>query len=224
MMRISSARCPTRLSPPFWINCLRSTRRGVRASVLSRRWAHLPWLIARPYISVFLFLPRRETTFEPSDLSRAIESLRKATRRFLASATTVECLALQFILTNKLIFSIRQLLGNAVDNGRVNSLVFDIMTQGKLKRTGKKMLQHAQRLTGFVRSSPDLFGLLTKLQLENLWLIDSDVAVPHGHMQATCAPAAPHNEWSWHSASDPCTAVGAQGPGSQKVLLLLKYK
>lgn len=81
---------------------LGSAREAVRLSVLSRRWAKLPYLLPEPEISITEFLPAETQLHELRDaqLSRATESFCQAVSSFTSTETKTRCLKLEFFLVH----------------------------------------------------------------------------------------------------------------------------
>uniref|UniRef100_A0A0D9V2B3 At1g61320/AtMIF1 LRR domain-containing protein n=1 Tax=Leersia perrieri TaxID=77586 RepID=A0A0D9V2B3_9ORYZ len=141
---------------------LEDTMDAVATTVLSRRYVQLPWQINRPHLSA------------SSSLLKALSPM----RRFMASIEAMECLTLDFFLTDEFVSAIQHLLSNAIDSGRIQALCFEIRTMlDGMEKTGEQMLEDTQRLLRFAGSSTNLFASLKKLHLKNLWLIDSDIEV-----------------------------------------------
>ncbi|GJM94081.1 hypothetical protein PR202_ga10695 [Eleusine coracana subsp. coracana] len=156
---------------------LSSTREAIRASVLSRRWAKLPFQLPEPEISIMEFLPSDSQLYElrAAQLSRAMESFRGAVSTFTSrtgAQAKTRCLKIEFFLSD----GRTSILQRLADKNNVGALQFAIRTTvSKAECDEKLMFRYARHFHEFMAATSSTFPLLTRPELKNLWFGSDDL-------------------------------------------------
>ncbi|KAL6657456.1 hypothetical protein ACP70R_005236 [Stipagrostis hirtigluma subsp. patula] len=159
----------------------------MRASVLSTRWRHLPWLLTQHCIDIndFLHEPWADPTVD-DHIDKAMESLIQALRSMLAPTrrkSIIKRLCISFFITNGYSSEIGHLLNEAIENGLVKDVE---LTSGVERFPGhvsdEEMSRHADLVNSFFGNYPNISCCLTRLSLYNATFVGSDLH----HLLNTC--------------------------------------
>lgn len=98
---------------------------AMRASVVSKRWKHLPWLLTQLRINIkdFIHEPYADPTVD-GHIDKAMSSLTEAVKTMLAPTrkSIIKRLCISFFLTNRYSDEIGRLVSEAIENGVVKDL------------------------------------------------------------------------------------------------------
>ncbi|KAL6841870.1 hypothetical protein ACP4OV_028382 [Aristida adscensionis] len=153
---------------------------AVRTSVLSMRWKHLPRLLREITIDVKDFLPDPQPNpIEGEHMEKAMSSLAKATRSFLAtprSEGAIARLQLELYLINNYASDIGPLVSEAIDIGALKDLNLAILDETFIPDcTVDQMLQQACAVNDLFSAYPCVFHCLTRLSLYNVCFAEWDI-------------------------------------------------
>jgi hypothetical protein len=126
----------------------------------------------------FLSAPCTET-IEANDMEKAMVSLTKATRSFLADqqrGSTISSLHLKLYLINTFLCELGLLVGDAIESGFLKDLDLTILdATDPLDCSVEDMLQRVEEIDGFFCAYPSVLHCLTRLSLDNLGFIKVDM-------------------------------------------------
>ncbi|KAL6841852.1 hypothetical protein ACP4OV_028364 [Aristida adscensionis] len=145
---------------------------AARASILSKRWKHLPWLLRELTMDVKDFLPSpHPNPIEAEHMNKAMASLTKAARSFLVTPrgeSTISRLQLKLYLINNYSDAIGPLVSEAIDTGALKDLELGIVDEEPDDCTDEKMLRQARSVDGFFSAYPSVLHCLTRVALHNV--------------------------------------------------------
>ncbi|XP_066395427.1 uncharacterized protein [Miscanthus floridulus] len=153
---------------------------SVRASVLSTRWRHLPWLLGQLNIDMMDFFhePYADPTVD-DHIDKAMSSLTEAVRSMLSPScrkTIITRLCISLIVANSYSSEIGHLVNEVVENGMVKDIE---LTSGIERNLGAvsddEMVKHANGVNSFFGNYPNISCCLTRLLLFNATFAESDL-------------------------------------------------
>nr|CAB3463588.1 unnamed protein product [Digitaria exilis] len=152
---------------------------AIRASTLSKRWAHLPRLLSRLLIDVAHFLPRDANKRATCTVDQIMTAYTSTVRRLLPSSTSsnhraiIKQLQLSFYLTDPYVCSIGHAVGDVMELG--NTICLEFTTWADMHRPSyDQTILFGERFMSFFRACPTAFRWLTRLILDNITFRDSD--------------------------------------------------
>lgn len=164
---------------------------AARASILSKQWRNLPWLLPELNLHVMDFLRPDDHVDVAQQMDQAMASLTKAARSFLAHAhikhDTVARLSLKLYLTGNYKHDIGPLVSGAIENGMVKELDLAIVDK-KEHCKFKDRIQRAQDVEEFFSEYPSIIRCLTRLHLKNLRFAKWDIS----HLLLDCCKQLQH--------------------------------
>jgi hypothetical protein len=156
----------------------------VRASALSRRWTHIPRLLADLAIDVAHFMPRHDDgDLSPDTVDQAMAAYAYTARRLLAprAERTIRSITLRFYLAAEPhhLHSVGCAVADAVDGAGTELPEFDILTEQD-PGTGRAPTRHQKslfrrRFVLFRDACPVAFSRLTRLTLQNIDFTGGDL-------------------------------------------------
>ncbi|KAL6841850.1 hypothetical protein ACP4OV_028362 [Aristida adscensionis] len=161
---------------------------AMRASVLSTRWRHLPWLLTELSIDIndFVREPWPDLTVD-DHIDKAMASLIEALRNMMDPTrrkSKITKLRISFFITSGYSSEIGHLVNEAIENG----LLEDIELTSGVERlrcdvSDEEMARHADCINSFFGSYPKISCCLTKLSLYNATFSVPDL---HNLLANTC--------------------------------------
>lgn len=153
---------------------------SIRASVLSKRWRCLPWLLTQLSIDIkdFLHEPYADPTVD-DHIDKAMSSLTEAVRSMLAPTHRkhiITRLCISFFVTSGYSSKIGHLVNEAIEN----EMVKDVELASGLEMmpgdvSDEDMLKHANSVNSFFGNYPNVYCCLTSLSLYNASFSESDL-------------------------------------------------
>ncbi|KAM0839680.1 hypothetical protein ACQ4PT_060161 [Festuca glaucescens] len=150
---------------------------AMRTSILARRWKQIPTMLSKILIMVGSTDNVQERT---CDAARANATVLGATRRLvesrIASPYTIDRLCMQFFLGNKY-KKIARIVAKTIRKQKVGFAEFTILTEKESYRSSPAdRFAYGRQLKKFILTCPNACPRLTRLSLENLRLLQPDLA------------------------------------------------
>ncbi|KAM0858467.1 hypothetical protein ACQ4PT_047817 [Festuca glaucescens] len=150
---------------------------AMRTSILARRWKQIPAMLSK----ILIMVGSTDDVQERScDVARANATVLGATRSLLesriASPYTIHRLCMQFFLGNKY-KKIARIVDKTIRNHKVGFAEFTMLTEKAYARSSPAdRFAYGRQLKKFILTCPNACSRLTRLKLENLRLLEPDLA------------------------------------------------
>lgn len=152
---------------------------AMRASVVSKRWKHLPWLLTQLRINIedFLHEPYADPTVD-GHIDKAMSSLTEAVKTMLAPTrkSIIRRLCISLFLTNSYSDEIGRLVSEAIENGVVKDLnITSGLESIASDISDEEMVKHADSVNCFFHNYPNIYFCLRSLSLFNATFSEYDM-------------------------------------------------
>ncbi|CAM0943230.1 unnamed protein product [Alopecurus aequalis] len=159
-------------------------RDATRASVLSRRWRHLPAMLSSLNIDLYdfhEFHPEDRPTICDDEIARVNAATVEATKSILANRdsdrNTIRSLQVSFFLKDDDAISIGRAVGHTMATRNVEMAEFTVLTEKEGDyNVDDDFVRNGRQFMSFFEACPIAFGGLTSLRLESLTFGELDIS------------------------------------------------